>query len=51
MTVSGNAGPMNVNPATIPAASAGAAQVAGGAAITASGPKGQHGQISGSSGG
>jgi len=51
MTVSGNAGPSNVNPAVIQASNAGAAAVAGGASVVASGPKGQHGQLSGSQGG
>lgn len=51
MTVSGNAGPSNVNPATIPASAAGAAAISGGATVTASGPKTAHGQLSGSTGG
>jgi hypothetical protein len=51
MTVSGNQGPSNVNPATIPAASAGAAAISGGASVTASGPKTARPLTSGSTGG
>lgn len=53
MTVSGNAGPKNVNPSSMPAStSAGAQNVSGGATIVASGPKGgAHTQLSGSTGG